>query len=254
MTKLRFFDAHSHIDMKRFRNDRDAVIQRAKDHGLSGIVTSSIGPGSFRRTLGIIQKHKGYVHHSAGCSVSQLTREDADKIISLIRKYSSSIVAIGEVGLDYHWVKDTIGRKAQEPLFLDFIFLANELALPLVIHSRKAESMATDILEKHFSGEVLMHCFDGVPDVAKRVRDNGWYITLPANFQRSNNRIESAKILPLEQIMLETDSPYLSPTGKGRNEPSNVTIGCERLADVLDLPLEHVAETTTSNAHRFYDI
>ncbi|MFW9918843.1 MAG: TatD family hydrolase [Candidatus Thorarchaeota archaeon] len=251
---MKLFDAHTHIDMKHFQNDIEKVIARAQKQGLIGMVTSSIGTGSFRRTLGIIQKHRGYVHHSAGCSVSQLTRNEADSIISLIQKYSSEIVAIGEVGLDYHWIKDSQGRKAQEPLFRDFIELATELDLPLVIHSRKAEAEATEILEQAFSGSVLMHCFDGTPEIAKRIADNGWSITLPANFQRSKNRVQAASILPLEQIMLETDAPYLSPTDDRRNEPSNVSFGCSSLANLLNLPEEDVASTTTSNALRYYNI
>jgi TatD DNase family protein len=239
--------------MRHFKNDREKVIARAKSKGLIGMVTSSIGPGSFRRTLGIIEKHKGYIHHSAGCSVSQLTRTDADTIISLTRKYASNIVAVGEVGLDYHWIKDPAGRKAQEPLLLDFIKLATELNLPLVIHSRKAESEATDIIERKFDGDVVMHCFDGSPEVAERIRDLGWYITLPANFRRSRNRFDAAQILPLKQILLETDGPYLSPTEK-RNEPANISIGCEVLSDLLDTDLEDVARVTTTNAKRFYKL
>jgi len=217
------------------------------------MVTSSIGPGSFRRTLGIVNKHKGYIYHSAGCGVSQLTRKDADTIISLTRKYASDIVAVGEVGLDYHWIKDPTGRTAQEPLFRDFISLASELNLPLVIHSRKAEDEAAEILEKEFEGDVLMHCFDGPPEVAERISANGWYITLPANFTRSRNRVEAAGILPLENILLETDGPYLSPTEK-RNEPANIEIGCKVLADMLDLHVEDVANQTTENALRFYHL
>ena len=247
------FDAHTHIDMKHFKNDRERVISRAKSKGLVGMVTSSIGPGSFRRTLGIVDKHKGYIHHSAGCGVSQLTRKDADTIISLTRKYASDIVAVGEVGLDYHWIKDTAGRKAQEPLFRDFISLASELGLPLVIHSRKAEAEAAEILEREFGGDVLMHCFDGSPTIAERIRENGWYITLPANFTRSRNRVGAAGILPLENILLETDGPYLSPTEK-RNEPANIEIGCTVLADTLNLPVEDVAKQTTENALRFYSL
>ena len=251
---MQFFDAHTHIDMKHFQNDREKVIQRARDNKLIGMVTSSIGPGSFRHTLGIAQKHKGFVHHSAGCSVSQLTRKDADTIISLIRKYQSDIVAIGEVGLDYHWIKDEGGRKSQEPLFQDFIQLAIELELPIVIHSRKAEAEAAAILEREFSGDVLMHCFDGSPGIAKRVKDNGWYITLPANFRRSKNRVQAALTLPLEQIMLETDAPYLSPTESKRNEPSSVVLGCSALADLLVISEEDVAHATTSNALNFYNL
>jgi TatD DNase family protein len=216
-----------------------------------GMVTSSIGSASFRRTLGIVKKHSGFVHHSAGCSVSQLTKDEADKIKSLIRKYAKEIVAVGEVGLDYHWIKDSQGRKNQEPLFNMFIDLATELDLPIVIHSRKAEAEATAILEKQFTGDVLMHCFDGPREVAKRVVDNGWYITLPANFGKYRNRKDAASIVPLEQILLETDGPYLSPT-PDRNEPANIIYGVESLSAVLGLNEEDVAQSTTKNALRFY--
>lgn len=248
---MQLFDSHTHIDMRHFQNDREQVIKRAKEQGLIGIVNSSIGSGSFRRTLGLVKKHKNFLHHSAGCSVSQLTPEEATKIISLSRKYAKEIVAIGEVGLDYHWIKDEAGRKAQEPLFLQFVDLASELDLPLVIHSRKSELEATKILENHFHGDVLMHCFDGPPEVARRVADNGWYITLPANYPKYRNRKAAAEILPTEQILLETDGPYLSPTQE-RNEPANIYFGCESLASQLGLSIDEMAKITTSNALRFY--
>ncbi|MHA1577149.1 MAG: TatD family hydrolase [Candidatus Thorarchaeota archaeon] len=250
---MRLFDAHTHIDMRQFQNDRETVIARAKNAGLEGMVTSSIGPGSFRRTLGIVQKHEGFIHHSAGCGVSRLVREDAEKIIALTRKYADQIVAVGEVGLDYHWIKDSSARKGQEPLFQMFIDLAKEMNLPIVVHSRKAELEATQILEREFDGAVLMHCFDGSPEVAKRVRDNGWFITLPANFSRYQNRVQAARIIPLEQIMLETDGPYLSPTDR-RNEPANITIGVEKLANLLELQDSEVGATTAKNAIGFYGL
>ncbi|TFH10854.1 MAG: TatD family deoxyribonuclease [Candidatus Thorarchaeota archaeon] len=250
---MQMFDAHTHIDLKHFNNDRDRVIERARDAGLVGIVTSSISPASFRRTLGILKKHSDFIYHSAGCSASQVTMDEADQIIDLTRKYSTDIVAVGEVGLDYHWVKEPQARDAQEPIFSKFIDLAMELNLPIVIHSRKAEARATDMLESQFTGDVLMHCFDGDPEVAKRVADNGWYITLPANFFKYRNRVRSAEILPLEQILLETDGPYLSPT-ESRNEPANIRYGCESLSKVHNQPVEIIAETTTANAKRFYRI
>ncbi|MFW9966158.1 MAG: TatD family hydrolase [Candidatus Thorarchaeota archaeon] len=250
---MRLFDAHTHIDMKHFQNDREQVISRAKKAGLIGMVTSSIGPGSFRRTLGIVKKHSKYLYHTAGSQASRLTEDEALKIISLIRKYSAEIVAVGEVGLDYHWVKDQNQRKAQEPLFKLFIDLANELKLPLVIHSRKAEARATEILEKHSAVRVLMHCYDGPTEVTKRISDNGWSITLPANFAKYKSRSEAGKVMPLDQILLETDGPYLSPI-ESRNEPANLTFGCQSLAKLLDLPEEHIAEVTTNNALTFYSL
>ncbi len=248
---MQMFDAHTHIAMRHFKNDRERVIQRSREAGLVGMVTSSISPASFRRTLGIVKKHKNFIYHSAGCSASQVTKEEAEQIISLTRKYSADIVAVGEVGLDYHWVKEQHARAAQEPIFSMFIQLATELDLPIVIHSRKAEKRATEMLEAQFSGDVLMHCFDGSPEIAKRVAGNGWYITLPANFSKYQNRVRSAEILPLDQILLETDGPYLSPI-HGRNEPANIRYGCESLSQVLDQPIDLIAETTTANTKRFY--
>ena len=250
---MKLFDAHTHIDMKHFRNDRDAVIKRARDAGLVGMVNSSIGPGSFRRTLGLVNKYDGFVFHSPGCQVSKLTDEEALEIIDLTRKYSNNIVAVGEVGLDYYWVKDEAGRRAQEPRFIKFMELAMDLDLPIVVHSRNAELEASILLEKHFDGDVLMHCFDGSPSVAERVNDNGWFITLPANFDKHENRRKSTEILSLDQIMLETDGPYLSPV-EGRNEPKNIVYGCNALAELKATDPELVAETTTDNALGFYDI
>ncbi|MFW9792938.1 MAG: TatD family hydrolase [Candidatus Thorarchaeota archaeon] len=248
---MELFDSHTHIDMKHFQHDRERVIQRAKESGVVGIVTSSIGAASFRRTLDILSKHQGYIHHSAGCGVSRLTREEADRIITLTRRYAKDVVAIGEVGLDYHWIKSPAGRKAQEPLFQMFIELAQELELPIVIHSRKAEAKATEILERRFSGDVVMHCFDGSPEVAKQVADNGWFITLPANFNKYQNRTAASQILPLTQILLETDGPYLSPDSE-RNEPRKIIRGAESLSRILGQPLEEIANVTTKNAKRFY--
>jgi len=251
--QLILFDAHTHIDMAQFQKDLESVVQRAHDVGLLGMVSSSMGPGSFRRTLGIMRKHNGFIYHSAGCSVSQLTEQDATRIINLAQKHTKEIVAIGEVGLDYYWIKDARGREAQEPLFSHFIELAKEMNLPIVIHSRKAEERATEMLERQFSGDVLMHCFDGSPQVARRIADDGWNMTLPANFDRYQNRIAAAKIIPLEQILLETDGPYLSPT-PDRNEPANVQYGCEALSGILGISVDDVAMATTNNAKRFYHL
>jgi TatD DNase family protein len=248
---MELFDAHTHLDMRHYRHDRDQVVKRAKEAGLVGMVTCSIGPGSFRRTLGLLKKYSGFVYHSSGTQVSRLTKDEASSITDMTRKYAHDIVAVGEVGLDYHWVKDENKRELQKELFLDFIDLAKELHLPLVIHSREAEADATDILEDHFDGEVLMHCFEGSPEVARRIRDNGWYITLPANFDKYPKRREAAEIMTVDQIMLETDGPYLSPTDD-RNEPTNIRIGCEKLANHLDMPQKDVAEITTRNATDFY--
>ncbi len=247
------FDAHTHLDLKQFAKDLEPVLERARRAGVAGLVSSSMGPESFRRTESIIQRHAGYVFHAAGYSPSQATMAEAQAVAKLARNNAESLVAIGEVGLDFHWVKDEAARRAQEPRFSLFIELANDLMKPIVIHSRKAEARAVDMLEPAFRGKVLMHCFDGPLTTARRVSDNGWYITLPATFDSYRNRVQAARVVPLEQIMLETDGPYLSPL-PGRNEPSNIIMGCRALAKLLETDPEEVARRTTANARRFYGL
>jgi TatD DNase family protein len=248
---MMLFDSHTHLDMPHFKNDLREVLDRARKAGVVGLVSSSIGLRSFQETELIRQRNDGYVFHSAGCAVSQLTTGVAEGLIELFRTSAERIVAIGEVGLDYHWVRDEAQRRGQEPLFKAFIELASELAKPIVIHSRKAEVRAVEILEQDFQGPVLMHCFDGPKTALDRVRENGWYITLPANFNTYRNRLQAAKALPIEQILLETDGPFLSPV-PGRNEPANLRIGCEFLAIAKNMDAEEAAAATTRNAQRFY--
>ncbi len=249
---MELIDAHTHLDMPQFDNDLSAVISRARDVGVVALVTCSTGVASFEKTTRIVEQYRGLVFHSVGCSVSRLSAEEAQQILARCRESDhAEIVAIGEAGLDYHWIKDPAARKRQEPLFEMFIELADELDLPLVVHSRKAEAEAVRFIERRFDGEVLMHCFDGPLEVARRIHENGWYVTLPANFTNFTNRVRTASVVPLEQILLETDGPYMSPT-PNRNEPANVSIGCNSLAALLEMSPDVVASITTANTRRFY--
>jgi len=250
---MQLFDAHNHIDMPQFEADLPETVERARAAGLTGMVSASTGPESLRKTLGIAKDYVGFIHHSAGCIVSKMTRREADSLIVLTKDHRTEVVAVGEVGLDYYWVKSTQEREGQARMFKAFIQLASELDLPLVVHSRKAEAEAVAILEQECLVPVLMHCFDGPPSVAKRVRDDGWSISLPVTFAAYRNRVRAAQTFPLDQIMLETDSPFLSPS-RDRNEPGNLVIGCKELAGLLGLSLSDVAAATTRNAKQFYRV
>jgi len=239
--------------MPQFDADLPQVIDRARAGGLLGMVSSSTGPDSLRKTLQIAKDYREYVLHSAGCIVSRITRTDVESLVALTRAYRGEVVAVGEVGLDYYWVQSPREREEQAKLFKAFVQLSSELDLPLVIHSRNAEAEAVAILERECSVPVLMHCFDGPPSVANRVRDNGWSISLPVTFRAYRNRVTAAQTVPLNQIMLETDGPFLSPSRK-RNEPANLVLGCRALADLLGLPVSDVAAATVRNARQFYRV
>ena len=182
---------------------------------------------------------------------------NADPIRILIEKnpLAQQIKSIGEVGLDYHWVKDEKERDKQKILFIDSIRLANELQLPLVIHSRKAERDCLDILEKYAEVEVLLHSFEGNLELINRTKDLNYLISIPTNVVIRKNRRKVAIRAGLDNIMIETDSPYCPPSDDIHpNTPSTIPIAAGKISQLLELELKEVARVTTQNASNFYNI
>ncbi|MFX0135170.1 MAG: TatD family hydrolase, partial [Candidatus Hodarchaeota archaeon] len=153
-------DSHCHLDWKSFNEDIDLVIKRAKDNGLVAIITSSFSD-NFEKTLKYVEKFKKYVFISLGLHPPQVNINSVKRTIKLIQENANKIKAIGEVGLDYYWVKDPKKREGQQKGFVKFINLSKELKLPIVIHARNAHKDAIDILENNSAINVLMHCFSG---------------------------------------------------------------------------------------------
>jgi TatD DNase family protein len=166
-----------------------------------------------------------------------------------------SIVSIGEIGLDYHWVKDPKLRDYQETAFIEFIELAKEVDKPLVIHSRKAEKEALDILESQGGvSKVLMHCFNGSVDLIDRIVKNRWLLSVPTAVVNRKNHQKIAQACPLDSMVIETDAPFLSPDKERRNEPSKVYYSAKKIAELKQIPISEVAEKTTRNAIDFYSL
>ncbi|MFX1451220.1 MAG: TatD family hydrolase [Promethearchaeota archaeon] len=246
-------DSHCHLDWKSFNTDIDEVIKRAKKNGLVAIVTCSFSE-NFEKTLKYAEKFKNYVFISLGLHPPQVNINSVKRTIKLIQENADKINAIGEVGLDYYWIKDPRKREGQKRGFVDFINLAKELKLPIVIHARNAHNDAIDILEKNSATKVLMHCFSGNTIEVKRVIKNDWYISVPTSVTNRGVHQNIAKFCPLEKMLLETDSPFLSPFKKSRNEPMNVKYGAEKIAEIKKIGVEEVSEITTKNAIKFYDL
>ncbi len=243
-------DSHTHLDAKWFKNDVPQVIENAKNNGLEAIITSSIS-SSIQKTKNIVDRYSSYVFWALGLHPPGVDSQSVKMIISLIKKHQSEIVAIGEVGLDYHWVKEEERQKEQQEAFKHFINLSKELDMPIVIHARDAQTRTIEILEENNAENVLMHCFSGNEEEAKRVIRNKWYISVPTSVVNRKVHQKMANIVPLTQMLLETDAPYLSPT-KGRNEPANIKISAQKIAELKATTFEEVAEKTTQNARKFY--
>ena len=178
-----------------------------------------------------------------------------DETISEIwkSKDNKKVIGIGEVGLDYHWVKEKELRKIQQKAFDKFIQLSNEINLPLLVHSRNAEKDCIRILKEH-NKEAILHCFSGTIELALKAISFGCLISITTTFINSPYRQRMVSELPLEKIVLETDAPYLSPFPNKRNEPTNIKLTAQKIAEIKDIDFETVANITTKNVENFFNV
>ena len=249
-------DSHCHLDWKSFRQDLPDVIDRAQKNQVMAAVTSTIGD-EINDTLEIVKKFPKFVFYTLGLHPPRATDQTFDLTKKLILKHQREIRAIGEVGLDYHWVKEERQQKKQQEIFIKCIKLAAQLEKPLVIHVRKADDDALRILEENVnqSQKVLLHCFSGNSDHLQRALKNGFMISVPTSIVNRKVHKNSGKRTPLDSMVLETDAPFLSPVPTNqRNEPANIKISCQKVAELKGVSFNEVAEKTTRNAITFFNL
>lgn len=252
------FDSHAHLDGRRFDKDRDKVIERAKESGISYIMN----PGAdFESSVKSVELASKYEMIYAAVGVHPHDTKDMDDImLELIKSLTKKpkVMAIGEIGLDFHY--DNSPRDIQEKWFRKQVRLAKDVNLPIIIHDREANNEVMSILkeEKAFNTGVLMHCYSGSAELAKQYIKLGAYISIagPVTFKNVRKAVEVVQAIPIEYLMIETDSPYLTPhpyRGK-RNESSYVKYVAEKIAEIKGISLEEVAERTTENAKKYFGI
>ncbi|MDK2372359.1 MAG: TatD family hydrolase [Candidatus Korarchaeota archaeon] len=252
---MRLFDAHCHLEEEAFDGDRDEVIERAREAGLVGIVTSPIYPEDAEKALRLFRSHR-LVRVSIGLDVSEYgDEEEVEATMDLIRTHVDEIVAVGEVGLDYRILRSGgPPKEKQKEVFRLFIRLARELDKPLVIHSLWAQRPVLRVLDEEGAERVVLHAFGGTPEDVRFAVERGWMVSIPTNVMRSNNVQRVAKATPVDHMMLESDSPVLAPNPKERNEPANIRISAEFVAEMKGIDVEDLAEITTGNAMRVYGL
>ncbi len=251
---MNLVDTHCHLTIRHFRKDIDHVILRAKERGLILIVTSSISPEDFFSSLKIMEKYKDYVYVTLGLHPPGVTRETFKQTVKLIEKYKRNILGVGEVGLDFYHVKSEDLRKLQQETFREFIRLSKKFELPLVVHSRDAMKLTLDILKEEDADNVVLHCFTGNQEDAKIAMEHGWLISIPTAVVNRPQFHPIAKIVSLNHMVLETDSPFLSPFRGQRNEPANVFYAAVKVAEIKNEPLGKIAEITTKNALNLFGL
>jgi len=235
-------DVHCHIDDQAFDNDRDEVVKRA---GNVTMLNAGVDPPSNRKTLEIAKKYSN-VKACLGLHPEFITKfqnDEMDKEIEWIRTQEKSIVAISEIGLDYYWVKDEKQRDRQKILFRKMLTLADELNLPVIIHSRDAVNDTLTILEEFSNLRVILHGFSDM-------NNKGYPVSVAPSIYRNKAKQRQVQALPIEALLTETDSPLMGIDPKQRNEPVNVIKVIEKIAKLRKIDNEEVASVIFQNAKR----
>jgi len=245
------FDVHAHLDFPQFDADRDQIIGNARKAGIC-VINSGLGTDGIKKTLELLDKYDN-LYATFGLAPTEFDEKEIKETIRLIQENQGRIIGIGEVGLDHHWVTDEGNMCLQKKHFCEFINLAIELNLPLVIHSREAEKETIDMLNES-KVRALLHCFGGKKEEACMAVASGHLISIPTSIASSKQKQELAKVLPLESIVLETDAPYLAPVPKTRNEPVNIKNTVRMISELKGVDESIVEQQTTANAKRFFNL
>ncbi|HMM69152.1 TatD family hydrolase [Gudongella oleilytica] len=252
-----FIDSHAHLDDPRFDQDRENVIESLREDGVDVVINIGADKESSLSTLELARKYDN-IYAVAGVhphSASELEEDGLDWLREIAKE--EKVVAIGEIGLDFYY--DNSPRDIQRKWFKAQLQLAKELGLPVVIHTRDAAKETYDILKEAAADgklKVLMHCYSGSAEMAMDYARLGFYIALGGAVTFKNARVprEVASVIPLENLMIETDCPYMTPEpfrGK-RNEPKLVNLVAEKIAEIKAMPVEELAKATADNARRFF--
>jgi TatD DNase family protein len=252
------FDTHVHLNAEQYEDDLQEVINRALEKGVQNMVVVGFDEPTIKKAIQIAETYD-FIYASVGWHPVDAV-DMTDEHLAWIEELAQhpKVVALGEMGLDYHWDKSP--KEVQKDVFRRQIRLARKVNLPIIIHNRDATEDVVTILKEEHVEEVggIMHCFTGSIEVAKQCMDMNMYISFggPVTFKNAKKPKEVATELPLDKILIETDCPYLTPhpfRGK-RNEPGYVSYVAEQIAELKGITYEELAAITTANAKKLFGI
>ena len=246
---MKFFDNHCHLDDEKFNEDRDEIIEKIHQDGIDKFVSAGYSLEGSKKSIELSKKYD-FIYSTCGISPNDIpqTEEELWKMLDKIKhlaKNNKKIVAIGEIGLDYHW--NTENKELQKKAFIEQIKIANELGLPIQIHTREAVMDTLEILKQNpIAKKGIFHCCPLNRELVKEGLKLGFYISFagPVTFKNSKNAKEIIEMVPNDRMLIETDSPYLCPEPlRGRrNDPRNVKLIAKKIAEVKKMSLEEVAK------------
>jgi len=249
-------DIHIHLDDEKYNSDRDEVIKRAKDAKVVKIITAGLNKETNRASLALAQKYD-IVQAMLGIypeDAEKLTDEEVNKELQFISDNKDAIYGIGECGLDlFHGTHD--GLEKQKTTLIKQIKLAKKLKKPILIHSRKAEQETIDLLRKNKAQRVIMHCFSGKKSLIKEGIELEYSFSIPTNCTRAQNFQQLIEMVPLRQLLTETDGPYLSPYKNedatfNRNEPAYITETIKIISQIKGITTEDCIHQLYMNFQR----
>ena len=257
---MELFDSHAHYNDEKFKQDQEEILESIYKTGITKLICAGYSLESSKKATEIADKY-AFIYSIVGISPNDIAEEleeverQLEEIEQLARK--NKVVAIGEIGLDYYW--NTDNKEMQLVVFQKQIQLANRLSLPIVIHTREAVMDTIQILKmKTVDKKGVFHCCPMNRELVKEALKLGFYISLagPVTFKNAKNADEIIQMIPIDRILIETDSPYLAPEpnrGK-RNDSRNVIYIAEKIAQVRKMPVEEIARITYENTCRVFNI
>jgi TatD DNase family protein len=242
-------DVHAHLDMKEFDSDLDDVVDRAKKEGVKAIVTNGLNHESNLKVMQISKKYD-IIKPALGLYpeyVNKMSDEEIENEIKFIEKNKNKIIAVGEVGLDFKYCDDEKQKQKQINSFKKIIKLAKKIKKPIIVHTRKAEKQTIEILEKEKAKKVVLHCFSGKIKLIEKAEKLGFYFSVPTNIVRAEQFQKLVENVSINQILTETDAPFLSPFKDKRNEPSFISHTIKKIAGIKSISKEEAANNIFMN-------
>ena len=252
------FDTHAHYDSRQFNEDRDALLSSMPEQGVSLIVNPGCDIPTSRKAVELAEQYH-FIYAAVGFHPEELENAELSDLDEIRRLAAhEKVVAIGEIGLDYYWVKDEEGRKQEQEFFRAQLALAEELNLPVIVHDREAHGDTLAIVKEFPNVHGVFHCYSGSVEMAQELVKMGWMISFTGvlTYHNARKAVEVAEAIPLDHLMIETDSPYMAPVphrGK-RNHSGYVLHVCEKLAEIKGISVEECAKETSRNGCRFFHI
>lgn len=259
-------DVHAHLTHPKLRGQEEDVLRRAREAGVDAIVVNGLNPGDNEAVRDMAARDP-LVKPAFGFYPVDVVLPDmrelgveypreghectADEGVAWVRENVDEAIAVGEIGLDGYWVPEALWPK-QEQVFQELVQIALAAQKPIIIHTRKRERRAFELLKEMGAERVNWHCFGGKVKLARQIADYGHYMSIPANARRSESFTRMLETLPRDRLLLETDCPYLGPDRGLVNEPANVAGTARYAAELWDASLEHVSDQVGQNFDRLF--